>query len=188
MQGGASTSSIPRWPDHGLTEPFSEVVGLLLSCIQLDARRQSWRCLDTIQLPGGGSKGAHVTSSGFDGELDRVRRELRDLAATTEGEPPEGYGEAAEGMVVVTAVNGRLSSVELNPRALRLASHELAEAFAAAANAALTDMESRYAVPAYPSFDPGRLDAQLAEIQEQSARQKREYQQTIDDALRQLGP
>jgi DNA-binding protein YbaB len=128
-----------------------------------------------------------VNSSGFDGELARVRQELRDLAATTDGEPPEGYGEAAEGMIAVTAVNGRLSSVELNPRVLRMASEELAEAFAAAVNAALADMESKYRVPAYPSFDPGRLDAQLAEVEEQSARQMREYRQTIDDALRQLG-
>jgi hypothetical protein len=128
-----------------------------------------------------------VTSGGFDGDLARVRQELRDLAATTGGEPPEGYGEDADGMVAVTAVNGRLSSVELNPRALRLPSEDLAEAFAAAANAALADMESKYQVPAYPSFDPGRLDAQLAEVEEQSARQMREYRQTIDDALRQLG-
>jgi DNA-binding protein YbaB len=129
-------------------------------------------------------------SGDFGAGLERARQELRELVATASGleaERPEGYGEAADGMVQVTVVDGRLSNVELNPRALRLASHDLAAAITEAANAALADLESKYPVPSYPTVNVEALEAELAQAQAQSARQMREYQQTIDEALRQIG-
>jgi hypothetical protein len=59
-----------------------------------------------------------VNADGFDLGLTELRKELHDLASATgnaDGEPLEGYGEAADGMVRVTAVEGRLSTVDLNP-------------------------------------------------------------------------
>jgi hypothetical protein len=126
-----------------------------------------------------------------DGGLEQLRRELHDLAAAApgaDGEPVEGYGEAAEGLVRVVVENGRLTIVELDPRVMRLGAADLAEAFVAAANDALADLESKYPAMAYPAIDPAALEAQLAEVQEQSVRQMRQYNQSINDALRLLGP
>jgi DNA-binding protein YbaB len=126
----------------------------------------------------------------FDSQLAQARQELQQLAnaATgTDGSPPEGHGEAADGMVRVTAVDGRLSAVELDARAMRLASHELAQAFTEAANAALTDLTSRYPTTSYPDVDLGALEKQLAEAQQQAAVQMRRYEQSIAEALRQAG-
>jgi len=131
-----------------------------------------------------------VVSGGFGGGLDDVRRELRDLANASggaDGEPPEGYGEGADGLVRVTVVNGLLSNVELDPRVTRMASQDLAEAFTAAANQALADLESKYPVPSYPTFDLAALEGQLAQVQEQSEYQMRQYNQSINEALRHLG-
>src|SRR5512138_2008427 len=90
--------------------------------------------------PTGPIGGRQLIADEFDVGLTELRRELHDLAdaaRTADGEPLQGHGEAADGMVRVTAVEGRLSIVDLNPRVMRLASQELAEAFAEAANAAL---------------------------------------------------
>jgi hypothetical protein len=131
-----------------------------------------------------------VASEEFDFGLEEARRQMRDLVAAStgpDGEAPEGYGEAASGMVRVVAAGGRISNVELNPRVMRLPSEELAEAIAEAANAALADLASKYpAVTAQP-VDLATAERQLAEAQEQSARQLRRYEQTISDALAQLG-
>jgi DNA-binding protein YbaB len=125
-----------------------------------------------------------------DGGLAQARRELHALAEAARqaaAEPPEGRGEAADGMVKVTARDGRISTVELNPKAMRMASQDLAEAVTKAANAALDDLATKFpAVAAGPTIDPARLDAELAEVEQQSIMAMRRYQQTIDDALRQL--
>jgi hypothetical protein len=103
------------------------------------------------------------------------------------GEPPEGYGEAADGLVRVTVTGGRLSTVELNPRVMKLASQELAEAFVEAANAALADLASKRSTVDGPTVDPAALEAQLAEAQERGMMRLRQFTQTIDEALSRLG-
>jgi DNA-binding protein YbaB len=129
-----------------------------------------------------------MVSDGFDDDLSRARRELQELAAASEAEGrlPQGHGEAAEGLVRVTVEAGRISTVELNPRAMRLPSPDLAEAFTEATNAALADLESRYPPVALPSIDPATLDAQLAEVQQQGLIQMRRYNESLNDALRHL--
>jgi hypothetical protein len=115
---------------------------------------------------------------------------MRDLVAAStgpDGEPPAGYGEAANGMVRVSVAGGRISNVELDPRVMRLPSEALAEAFAEATNAALADLASRFPAVAAPPVDLATVERQLAEAQEQSARQLRRYEQTISEALSQLG-
>lgn len=131
-----------------------------------------------------------MAADDFDMELDRARRELRELAAAStgpDGRPHEGYGEAAGGMVRVRAVEGQVSAVELDPKAMRMASQDLAEAFAAAANAALADLASKYPVTNIPTFDPEKLDAQLSEVQQESLIRMRRYEEAVADAMRQLG-
>jgi hypothetical protein len=68
-----------------------------------------------------------------------------------------------------------------------LASQDLAEAFTAAANQALADLESKYPVASYPTVDLAALEGQLAQVQEQSEYQMRQYNQSINEALRHLG-
>jgi hypothetical protein len=70
---------------------------------------------------------------------------------------------------------------------MRLASQELAEAFAEAANAALTDLASKYPQTAYPAVDIGKLETQLAQAQQQATLQIQRFDQTINDALRHSG-
>jgi hypothetical protein len=90
-------------------------------------------------------------------------------------------------MVRVTVVDGRISTVELLPKVMRLPSQELAEAFATAANAALADLASKYPAVAAPTVDVAALDAQLAQAQDEGARQLRRFTQSIDDALSRIG-
>jgi len=126
----------------------------------------------------------------FDSQLAQARQELQQLAnaaTSADGSPPEGHGEAADGMVRVTAIDGRLAAVELDTRAMRLASHELAQAFAEAANAALADLVSRYPTTSFPEVDLAGLEKQLAEAQQQAQVQMRRYDQSIAEALRQAG-
>jgi len=126
----------------------------------------------------------------FDFGLEEARQELRRLATAAtgpEGQPPEGHGEAANGMVRVTVAGGRLSTVELNPRVMRLPSEELAEAFVEAANAALTDLAAQSPTVGAPTADLATLEAQLDEAHQQGVLQMRRYQQSIDDALSRLG-
>jgi len=119
--------------------------------------------------------------------LDQVRQQLRGLASAAtdaDGQPHRGQGEAMEGMVKVTAEGGRLSLVELNPRVMRAASQELAEAFTEAANAALTDLASKFpSVDDVPSVDIAALEAQLADAQDQARRRLAQFAQSVDEAM-----
>jgi DNA-binding protein YbaB len=105
------------------------------------------------------------------------------------GEPAEGVGEAADGKVRVTAgPGGLLKSVELDPRALRLGSEELAEQVMAAVNAALTDLRSAAAgAAAAQAVDPAGLANALHELQDRSVRQMEMISQAFNDALSRLG-
>jgi hypothetical protein len=125
--------------------------------------------------------------------LDQARRELQELTASVvgrDGRPHEGFGTAGGGLIQVKAVDGRLTSVELDPRAMRLPSQDLAQEFARAANAALDDLASKFPAAAsaagLPTFDPQRLDAQLAEAQQEGLLKMRRYAESITDALRHL--
>lgn len=130
-----------------------------------------------------------MASNEFDGGLDQMRRELRELATAAtgpDGQPLEGHGEAANGLVRVSAVHARLSAMTLDPRAMRLASRDLAEAFVTAANAALADLAAKHPEASAPTIDLAALEAQLAEVQQQGLAQLRQYTQSITDALARL--
>jgi len=131
-----------------------------------------------------------MVSDGFDGGLAEARQELQELAdaaARLDREPPEGHGKAADGRVRVTAAGGRISAVDLDPRAMRLPSTDLAAAIMEATNAALDDLAAKYPAMAYPTVDLATLDAQLGEVQQQGLMQLRRYTQSISDAVRRIG-
>jgi hypothetical protein len=126
-----------------------------------------------------------MVSDGFDGGLAEARQELQqlaDAAAHLDREPPEGHGKAADGRVRVTA-----AGVDLDPRAMRLPSTDLAAAIMEASNAALDDLAAKYPAMAYPTVDLATLDAQLGEVQQQGLMQLRRYTQSISDAVRRIG-
>jgi DNA-binding protein YbaB len=69
------------------------------------------------------------------GRVEEIRKDFGEL---------RGHGEAAEGMVKVEVrPGGALSSVEINPRAMRLGSEALGEAILAAAQIAEQDVTGR---------------------------------------------
>jgi DNA-binding protein YbaB len=130
----------------------------------------------------------------LDRELSQARRMLLDLrrdpgtgAAADDEEPVRGEGQAADGMVKVTVEGGRISKVDLNPRAMRLASEDLGKAFASAANAALAEFTSKATSEVSPVADPAALAAQLAELQDYSVRQMARYSQAMSDVVARLG-
>ncbi|NJP32075.1 YbaB/EbfC family nucleoid-associated protein [Micromonospora thermarum] len=84
--------------------------------------------------------------------------------------PPEGYGEAADGLVKArTGPPGRVTSLEVDPRLLRLDLATVTEHVVEAVNAALADLQQ--AVPAAGPVDLGDLGRQLTAIQQDAARQ-----------------
>ena len=116
-----------------------------------------------------------------DSPLAKVQQEIRDLVEDS-SQPREGFGTAADDMVRVSVQSGRIGAVELDPRALRLPTAELAAAFAEAANAALTDLESKYPAVAMPVVDLDELSKQLTEAEDQGLRQMRRYLDEISEA------
>jgi hypothetical protein len=108
-----------------------------------------------------------------------------DGAESTEGaaaEPLLGFGESADGLIRVTAAaGGRLTELELDPRAMRLSSVQLSEQILLAANAALADLRDRVMdAAAGPNLDA--LATQLVEVQEESTRQMSTFLQALTDA------
>jgi DNA-binding protein YbaB len=116
-----------------------------------------------------------------DSPLAKVQQEIRDLVADS-SQPREGVGTAAEGMVRVTVQSGRIGAVELDSRAMRLPTSELAEAFAEAANAALADLEAKYPAVAMPAIDLEALQQQLEDAENQGLRQMKRYLDEISEA------
>jgi DNA-binding protein YbaB len=97
-------------------------------------------------------------------------------------EPIEGVGEAMGGFVRVTAKpGGQLERVELNPRVMRSDSESLAQAFVAASNAALTDLQQKISGTLPPLADQQQLLERLQEFQSQSVSQMQRYLKAVTD-------
>jgi len=123
----------------------------------------------------------------LDATFDQVRRQVADLAAAqSRGEEAEAVGEAADGMVRVTATGGRVSKVELDPRVMRMQSAMLAEEFARAANAALDALRDQYAAGAPPLVDAAALADELDRVHDDGIRAMRRYSESISHALAQV--
>lgn len=99
-----------------------------------------------------------------------------------EAEPILGYGEAAEGMVRVTASpGGRLDELFLDPRVMRMTTVSLAEEILAAANDALADLQEKIR-DAMAAPDLEGLSERLKEVQQESTRQMASFLQSLEDA------
>ncbi|MGC4893713.1 YbaB/EbfC family nucleoid-associated protein [Micromonospora sp. DT31] len=113
--------------------------------------------------------------SGFGRVLSETMSALRRQAAEGHDEqitPPEGVGEAADGMIRVTAgPPGRVTALTLDPRVMRMASEALAEEIEAAVNAALTDLQEQATAAVAGEVDLGSLGEQLRRVQEDAGRQ-----------------
>ncbi|MFI0374372.1 YbaB/EbfC family DNA-binding protein [Actinomadura sp. 1N219] len=105
-------------------------------------------------------------------------------APSSDGPSRRGTGMADEERVKATAANGRLTGLELDPRAMRQPPDELAAHIAAAANAALDDLRTQ-AKPTdtEPTVDPAALVQTLQNVQEQGMRQLALINQSIGEAL-----
>ncbi|GAA2615714.1 YbaB/EbfC family nucleoid-associated protein [Actinomadura fulvescens] len=81
------------------------------------------------------------------------------------------------------AAGGRIETVEIGPRAHRLASHELAERAMAAINAALEDLERATAARSAGAVAGAELTERLREAQDLSMRQLRTYTRSLQDLM-----
>jgi DNA-binding protein YbaB len=125
-------------------------------------------------------------SAELDQMLSQVRRTLESLRSSrTPAGDARGVGEAADGRVrAVAAGPGRLESLELDPRVMRMPSQDLAQQVLTAVNAALDDLAAQapsaegMAVP-----DPAELAAAVADIQQQSVRQMAAISQALTAAV-----
>jgi DNA-binding protein YbaB len=130
--------------------------------------------------------------AGFERLIADTRRALQEMRAgpTEAADAPEirGAGVAADGQVRVTArTGGRLESVQLDPRALRLGSQALGEQILLAVNAALDDLQAQAGTQARaPAADPAPLTERMRELQEASVRQMYVFSQSITDAVERI--
>lgn len=130
---------------------------------------------------------APLDSSGLDRLLGQAMQALGQAQGAAgdsaeDSEPIHGHGEAADGMIKVTAeAGGRLAGIELDPRVLRMTTVALADELIAAVNAALADLQGRIK-DALAGPDLDSLAAQLKEVQEQSTRQMGTFLQALADA------
>jgi hypothetical protein len=122
-------------------------------------------------------------------QVDQLLAQLRQTLDTMRPGSPEAgaaredaAGEAADGRVRAVVRDGRLESVRLDPRVMRLSSEDLGEQIVTAVNAALAAARQPAAgVPA--TVDPARLAEQLREVQHASVRQMSAFGQAIEDVL-----
>ena len=136
---------------------------------------------------------ASFASHDLDQMLTEARRTLGSMRRTgeppAESEPVEGVGESPDGRVKAIAVSGgRLKGIELNPRAMRLASEELAELITNAVNAALDDLRGKAAdAGTAQAVDTTALAEQVEEVQNQGLRQMEVISQAIQETLGRIG-
>jgi hypothetical protein len=95
----------------------------------------------------------------------------RASAVAADGVPVEGEGSAADGQVVARAVlPGRVSTLTLDPRVLRLPAEEVSVAVVTAVNAALADLATAAGVAGGPADLSGLRDS-LERLQGDAQRQ-----------------
>ncbi|HEU5159760.1 MAG TPA: hypothetical protein VFU43_22385 [Streptosporangiaceae bacterium] len=122
-----------------------------------------------------------MDSADVQGAFRNARRELDSIRPAPED--ARGTSEAAEGQVRVVAAEGRLEKVELDPRAMRLPSGQLAEHLAAAANAALAEMRARAPAQETAGIDPAMLAERVERLTDEGLRSMATITQAIEDAV-----
>jgi hypothetical protein len=125
---------------------------------------------------------------GLEELLNLAQRNLDDaLDAAGAPEDLRGDGEARRGQIRAVAVVGRLESVTVERQAMRMASHEMAEALRTAVNAALEDLRSNADGRAAERGDPGDLTKRVREVQDMSLEQLRTYTRALRDIMGSVG-
>jgi DNA-binding protein YbaB len=119
--------------------------------------------------------------------LGKTRQVLEAARAhgTTDDEDVRGEGADIDGLVrVVVAAGGRVDRVDVDPRALRLGSHEVAERAVTAVNAALDDLDATAAERGdFGGLDAAEMAARAQEIQNASLRQLQTYAASLRDLM-----
>jgi DNA-binding protein YbaB len=124
-------------------------------------------------------------------DLDQMLTRSREMLLAMRSSQPsadapaaDGRGEAADGLVRASATGQRLSSLELDPRVMRMASAELAEHVLTAVNAALGTQAPTLDEPV--AVDPRALAEEVAKIQDQGVRQMAAISRAITAAVAQM--
>ena len=122
----------------------------------------------------------------FEQALETSRRLLAGVPGgvaegTPEGGAPEGYGEAADGLVRAVASGGRIDRVELSPRVMRMDSQTLAEEITRAVNAALDEL--RVSTAQARGVDLVALQQQVRQAQDEGVRRMALFTSAIQDAM-----
>lgn len=129
-----------------------------------------------------------LSESNLEQQLAEARAALRDARrSTSKAEPPPTTtAEAANGLVKVTlGTDGRLSAIEIDPKALRSGSEDLATELRTAVNKAL-DQRNKTAHTDEPMPDLEAINATIERLQDQSIRQMREISTAISETMRKL--
>ncbi|MCO6011602.1 YbaB/EbfC family nucleoid-associated protein [Actinoallomurus purpureus] len=119
---------------------------------------------------------------GLEHLLEETRNLVDAVAGSAKDTPQvEGEGSAADGRIrVVAPPGGRLTSLEIDRRALRMASEELAAHVVTAVNAALDDLEAKSREQSEaPRVDRRRLQA----LRETSTEQMASYTRALRDLM-----
>lgn len=130
------------------------------------------------------------TPAEFDRLLQDTRDALADLRAggpAEGGEVMRGEGAAADGRVRAVVISGgKVESVEIDPRAMRLASADLGAAVAAAVNAAMADLTAKVTAATPQDVDAQALKDRLDDLHMRSARQMAMFTESIAEAVAQI--
>lgn len=108
---------------------------------------------------------------------------LRAKKPSPEETAVRGEGKASDERVRASAHGGRVESLTLDPRVLRLSPEELGGLVAEAVNAALDDQRGRSTASAGPVPDLAALAETLRDVQNESLRQMEIITQGITDAM-----
>ncbi|GIF14192.1 YbaB/EbfC family DNA-binding protein [Actinoplanes teichomyceticus] len=122
--------------------------------------------------------------------LAQMRQTLDGLRAGPTTSPvtesPETVGEAAAGQVRAVMRDGRLDSLRLDPRMLRLPGEDLSAHIVVAVNAALAATRQQGSPNNPTTVDPDTLARQLREVQDASLRQMTAFGTAMNEALAQI--
>ncbi|MER7419949.1 YbaB/EbfC family nucleoid-associated protein [Micromonospora peucetia] len=124
--------------------------------------------------------------SALEQQLAQTRAALREVSGTAgPRERAESVAEAADGRIRVTlGTDGRVSSVDIDPRVLREGSEYLAAELRQAVNAALDGQDDGATAEAMP--DLAAVTATVERLQDQGLRQMREISQAVSETMRKL--
>lgn len=123
----------------------------------------------------------------FERRLHHLRQRLSERVAVSEthtlGDEPIAHAEALDGLIRVEALPGKLSSVRLDGRVMRLPAPRLSDSLTVAANSALDQAASEPSAGGDTAVDLDALAEQLREVQNEGLRRMELITMGIHQAL-----